>query len=151
MLMTYITMKNIIVCLILFANIFQSNAALEKRKCFLSSKFQVRVANNLPPYTEPIYLHCASGDDDLGRHKLERNQEFHWSFCERVIGTLFFCHLWWGSKEKAFDAFSGKWKGRCDSGTCSWIAKSDGIYFAKDSSKNSLAKMFNWEVSRASN
>ncbi|KAK6156327.1 hypothetical protein DH2020_010575 [Rehmannia glutinosa] len=132
-------------------------SALEKRKCFLSSKFQVRVANNLPPYTEPIYLHCASGDDDLGRHKLERNQEFHWSFCERVIGgtTLFFCHIWWitrdGSKEKAFDAFYAKWAERCDTGMCFWVARSDGIYFTKDNSKNSLTKMFNWEVSHASN
>ena len=91
----------------------------------------VYVINNLPPNSAPLKLHCASKDDDLGYHTLSTNQDYHWSFCDDVIPkTLYFCHLWWGSKNQAFDAYKQTWV-RPGSNQHYWVAKSDGIYFSE--------------------
>ncbi|EYU39656.1 hypothetical protein ABFS82_06G184900 [Erythranthe guttata] len=118
-------MKNIITCLVLLANILSTVTS----SCLFSDQYEVHVVNKMP--LPKLKLHCASGDNDLGgNHFNTPNFDFHWKFCENVLrNTLYFCHLSWGNKEVAFDAFKSK-KTECPNGVCYYEARSDGIYFA---------------------
>ncbi|KAI3458753.1 hypothetical protein Pfo_015416 [Paulownia fortunei] len=139
----------LLVFLIITTTILQISA-LEKRKCVFVWRYEVHIINNLPRRSAPLKLHCASRDDDLGYHTLPINQDFHWQFCANIFNTtLFFCHFWWGSKEKVFNVFDSDRRGKCDV-TCNWIAKSDGIYFSgfNFNTTKSLSKEFNWDVSK---
>ncbi|KAL6578162.1 hypothetical protein OROMI_010490 [Orobanche minor] len=110
----------------------------EKRFCFFTHKFVVRVINELPEDSPFLKLHCASGDDDLGYHDLPVNQVFGWSFCSKLVGdSLFFCHLWWGSRNRAFVALNTSWCDRCSK--CNYTAKTDGIYL-------NGKRTFTWKV-----
>ncbi|KAL6527146.1 hypothetical protein OROGR_016236 [Orobanche gracilis] len=110
----------------------------EKRFCFFTPKGAVRIINGLPENSPPLKIHCASGDDDLGFHDLGVNQDFKWSFCQNMVtNTLFFCHLWWGSKNRAFVAYDSRCTSICSK--CTWTAKSDGIYGNKK-------RILNWEI-----
>lgn len=114
--------------------------------CFLTKKHSVYVVNNLPPNSAPLKIHCASKNDDIGNHVLYANQDFYWDFCENFFpGTLFFCHFWWGSKEKAFEAYNqGKYGSTAHQYW--WIAKSDGIYFSNQTQLPSLNKIYDWNT-----
>ncbi|KAL7109689.1 hypothetical protein ACP275_06G190500 [Erythranthe tilingii] len=138
----YTMSKIILVFFIIELNILQNFAG----GCFLAPKLEVYIIHYLPPNSEPLKLHCASKDNDLGNHTMyDANQEFHWRFCENIIpNTLFFCHLWWGSKDIAFDAFRSKLI-EDDIDTYYWIAMSDGIYFSYDDKfPNYLMKKYDW-------
>ncbi|CAI9759772.1 unnamed protein product [Fraxinus pennsylvanica] len=116
-----------------------------KLRCPITDKYEVRVVNNLP---NTLRLHCASGDDELGFHNLYVNKDFHWEFCESYLGnTLFFCHLFWGSKDIAFDVFKSKKKRRCRRGACYYAAKPDGIYFSGYYPPRTLEKIYDWKTS----
>ncbi|GFP88793.1 hypothetical protein PHJA_001023000 [Phtheirospermum japonicum] len=88
-----------------------------------------------------MVVHCASGDDELGFHTLSVNEQFQWGFCP-APRTLFFCHLWWGSKQKSFDVFVSKFIKRTYDDYY-WVAASDGIYLSND--YKSFTKKFDWE------
>ncbi|KAI3470536.1 hypothetical protein Pfo_027199, partial [Paulownia fortunei] len=115
--------------------LFQAMAIEQKKGCFLTRKYTVHVMNHLPLWSNiPLRLHCASGDNDLGYHKLPIFGDFNWTFCDNIFGTtLYFCHLWWnsrlGPKQKAFNVFTEKWSPKCTSGVCYWAANQDGIHF----------------------
>lgn len=103
----------------------------EARICVFTDDFTVYVANKLPPNSDPLRIHCASRNNDLGYHNLTTNQDFHWSFCTSAFGrTLFFCHLWWGMKGVSFDVFKDSWAKRCSGDECYWTVKDDGIYLS---------------------
>uniref|UniRef100_A0A0V0H514 S-protein homolog n=1 Tax=Solanum chacoense TaxID=4108 RepID=A0A0V0H514_SOLCH len=74
------------------------------------NSFQVQVVNNIDPTKFPfnsIKIHCASKDNDMGFHDLSPNNKFEWSFKEKYFAnTMFFCHFWWGLKERAFEVFN---------------------------------------------
>lgn len=92
-----------------------------------------------------VRIHCASKDDDLGYHNLFPGQDFHWSFCAEFLPiTLFFCHLWWFPKEKAFEVYKESFT-RVRTPQSWWVAKSDGIYFSNQTDPTGLTKRFNWE------
>ncbi|KAL2459129.1 S-protein-like protein 1 [Forsythia ovata] len=121
-----------------YANLLKANSCL-------TQAYKVSVLNGLPQGSSPLKLHCASGNDDLGFHTLNINQDFSWKFCESIIqNTLFFCHLWWGSKNIAFDAFSSNSIEDCPEGVCLWVAKSDGIYF-RFNVIGQLEKKYSWQ------
>ncbi|GFP88795.1 hypothetical protein PHJA_001023200 [Phtheirospermum japonicum] len=86
-------------------------------------------------------VHCASGNDELGYHNLLFNQQFSWRFCN-APRTLFFCHLWWGPKQKSFDVFVSKFP-LTPYSDYYWFARSDGIYLSIDN--KSFTKKFDWE------
>ncbi|KAL3649747.1 hypothetical protein CASFOL_006150 [Castilleja foliolosa] len=105
--------------------------------CSLSVKVNVHVVNNLPSGSK-LKIHCASGDDDLGFHTLSINKEFQWGFCANPR-TLFFCHLWWGPKQRAFDVFVSS---ILIYPLHVWSARADGIYEAVN---GTFVKKFDWK------
>ncbi|XP_047979554.1 S-protein homolog 24-like [Salvia hispanica] len=115
------------------------------RKCFLTNEYTVHVVTFLPEDSPPLEFHCASGDDDLGNHKLTKyGTEVKWSFCDNITHTtLFFCTLHWGKKKKSLDVFKSSWRNKCSSGNCVWAAQEDGIYFANKPPVYN--KAFDWE------
>ncbi|KAL2249356.1 uncharacterized protein LOC105179615 [Sesamum indicum] len=134
---------------LLLSVLLQTNPS-QQLDCVFTPQFTVRVTNNLPLYTGPLRLHCASKDDDLGFHSISLFGEFKWSFCDRFVGdTLFFCHLWWdarnGTKTKQFDVFKSEWSPRCVSRVCNWAANEDGVYFTGYNPPQQWQKRYNWE------
>ncbi|GER28945.1 plant self-incompatibility protein S1 family [Striga asiatica] len=123
-----------LVLLVLFTYIFLTKG------CF-TDEYEVHLINRLP-YPR-LKFHCASGDNELGYHKVVPNFDFHWKFCESIWkNTLYFCHLWWQDKEIAFDIFTSKHN--CRLHECFWEARKDGIYLSYDS--ESFKKMFEWKT-----
>ncbi|GER42531.1 plant self-incompatibility protein S1 family [Striga asiatica] len=115
----------------------------EKRHCFFTRKFTIHITNKLPPKSDPLELHCASKDDDLGFHTLSPNQSFSWGFCENFVpNTLFFCHIWWESKDIGFESFNFEFHDGCipDGSQCFWEVRVDGLYRLTDSSRNRYGK-----------
>ncbi|KAK6137855.1 hypothetical protein DH2020_028410 [Rehmannia glutinosa] len=136
-------MKIIFLLFVIMLNILQSSA------CFPTAKIDIHVINNLPSKSPPLTLRCQSKDDDLGYHTLKVKQDFSWSFCENIYGrTLFFCHLWWGSKQQSFDVFKSKlFKSKftkVPKPQYYWIAKSDGIYFSNSNTPSTFTKKYDW-------
>lgn len=109
--------------------------------CIGSKLMRVSVANKV---SDPIVVHCASGDTDYGNRTIGVDHDFHWKFCTNIFGkTLFFCHLWWSSNHvgASFVVYnSSVEKTYCYGGFCYWIAKRDGIY-------NFDNKVYDWNTS----
>ncbi|KAL2469550.1 Plant self-incompatibility protein S1 family [Abeliophyllum distichum] len=114
--------------------------------------YDVHVVNGLPDSPNPLWVHCASGNDDLGERILHENEDFHWHFRDGILGrTLFFCHFWWGSKQRSFEVFHNPEKcefgyGRHDHNPCYWLVKPDGFYFSNlfPPPPSSLKKIYDW-------
>ncbi|EYU39663.1 hypothetical protein MIMGU_mgv1a024833mg, partial [Erythranthe guttata] len=105
----------------------------------------VQVVNSLP--FPDLTLRCASIAIDLGYYNITKNSNFHWKFCYIEV-TLFFCHLTWGDKNVAFDAYTSKNRDQCLRGMCNWEARPDGIYFAggiPPVSPVNFKKMYDWK------
>ena len=67
----------------------------------------VNVANSLEDNLD-MYLHCRSGDDDLGEHTLHHGESFGWKFDHNFFGgTKFWCIFNWNGnqEERKFDVF----------------------------------------------
>lgn len=142
LLTTHFTMKIFIPYFILFATIF-INFASAKKNCPITSPFDVHVINKL---TQPLTLHCASGDDDLGNREIAPDYDFNWSFCDIYLAnTLFFCHLWRDYHEISFDVFTMKLSEKCSNGLCFWEVRSDGIYFSGGKEPREFSKMYEWK------
>ncbi|OIT04436.1 hypothetical protein A4A49_65234, partial [Nicotiana attenuata] len=121
------------------------------RKCIFSSKYVVHIINKLPSRSSKLEIHCASKDNDLGYHNLTTNQDFNWSFCETFLNkTLFFCHFWWGLKEKKFDVFNDPYTCVKGSGNpnvltnCKWEVRKDGFYLEQYNNVNDTYYMYHY-------
>ncbi|KAL7117139.1 hypothetical protein ACP275_03G053400 [Erythranthe tilingii] len=136
-----ISIKKLLLIIFLSANVFQATTS-----CFFARKYRVQVVNRLPSNNSSLFLHCASGDDELGKRTIYAGQTFEWAFCASGFSkTLFFCHLWWGSKDRAFEVFNSKHSiNDCRSFLCSWSAMSDGIYYQDGQNGELLDKRYNW-------
>ncbi|KAL3627740.1 hypothetical protein CASFOL_029103 [Castilleja foliolosa] len=141
--MTNTTMKTLLIIIVILLNILQTLG----RGCTLKqNRIYIHVVNNLPSNSQQLKLRCQSADDDLGYHTLSINQEFEWSFCENVVGsTLFFCHLYWGSKQRVFDVFRSNMFVRSRHTQYYWVAKSDGIYSSHSKVESTYKKMIDWK------
>ncbi|KAF7132423.1 hypothetical protein RHSIM_Rhsim09G0055400 [Rhododendron simsii] len=75
-----------------------------------SGQITIHVISNVPDKpTGHLQVHCKSGDDDLKMRTLNDGGEFNWTFFDNIIQTtLFFCHFYWGSKDRVFDVFNRK-------------------------------------------
>nr|XP_009800927.1 PREDICTED: uncharacterized protein LOC104246751 [Nicotiana sylvestris] len=109
-----------------------------KGNIFKGKKYTVAIHNFLPNDNPPLYFHCASGDDDLGYHSLAALGQFSWSFRPNMwlwARTIFFCHFWWGSKNKAFVVYNDfdycVHSANVPKTTyCQWTVETDGIYLS---------------------
>lgn len=130
----------------LFLLIVSSCLLQTTTSCVFVPKYTVYVANNLPPNTPPLLLHCASKNDDLGNHTLSINQEFRFAFCEQPLVTLFYCRFQWNGKNLPIDVFNASWKdNRCRyNHLCYYGARSDGIYFSVQYPSTEFYKLYSW-------
>ncbi|GER56937.1 plant self-incompatibility protein S1 family [Striga asiatica] len=133
-------MKNSMMALVLILLVFISILQTSESRCVFGEVVYVEVTNNLPLKSPVLTLHCQSKDDDLGYHNLTTNKDFDWSFCEHALGrTLFFCHLWWGSRQKSFDVYHGKFPIGSQL-TNYWSARSEGLFFSKSNKTDHYVK-----------
>ncbi|KAL3653065.1 hypothetical protein CASFOL_002746 [Castilleja foliolosa] len=141
--MTTSKMKTVVLFFVIAFNFSQS---LVDAGCAKEFRITVHVVNNLPSKSPVLGLRCQSKDDDLGYHTLSLYQDYNWSFCLHLFGrTLFFCHLYWGAKQKAFDVFRDKLGGKVYQHHF-WSIRGDGIYnynFSTDVT-SPPTKMYDW-------
>lgn len=132
-------MRTSLLFLIIFVNsnlLISAFASPEKKFCLVGSAMTVFVANKL---TGPMNARCQSGDKDLGNCTVAVDTELSWSFCTSIFGrTLWFCHLYWGSKDKSFDVYNSKLADKgCERHECYWTARATGIYLYNE-------KFYDW-------
>ncbi|KAI8560833.1 hypothetical protein RHMOL_Rhmol04G0286500 [Rhododendron molle] len=95
----------------------------------------VHIISRIP---NELLLRCQSADDDLGNHTLSTGEEFKWNFHPNFFGTtLFFCHFYWGSKDKSVVTYDNNidWKYCHETSNyynCYWEARPDGFYASGD-------------------
>ncbi|KAH7844030.1 hypothetical protein Vadar_023511 [Vaccinium darrowii] len=99
-----------------------------------AARYGIHITSRVPNKPSPLRVRCQSKDDDFGMHTLYEGQEFKWYF-NRGLTTLYFCHFYWGSKDKVFDVFNVTTTddGYCnrtygDAIECLWEARPDGFY-----------------------
>ncbi|KAG5527724.1 hypothetical protein RHGRI_028609 [Rhododendron griersonianum] len=67
-------------------------------------KVTVHIISAVSNQPTPLIAHCRTRDDDFGNHTLYKSQEFVWRFVPDFFGrTVYFCHFYWGSKQRVFD------------------------------------------------
>lgn len=108
--------------------------------------YQVAVENGL---NNTLWVHCKSGDSDLGPHKLAKDANFSWVFKTSVLKKrLYFCGLTWNKHwRKTFDAFTDEQEfvdRGCGGRHCFWKALDDGIYLY-NIYKAKFFKKFKWD------
>lgn len=113
------------------------------------SKTGVHVTSRLPNYPAPLQVRCQSGDNDLGMHTLRTNEELTWRFTPNIWQTtLFFCHFYWGSKNRSFAVYNNRLRrDYCHnraSRVCDyyWLAKEDAFFISTDN--QTWEKVNNW-------
>ncbi|WMV48161.1 hypothetical protein MTR67_041546 [Solanum verrucosum] len=106
-----------------------------KGSIFDGPKYNVYVWNALPNNSPTLTVHCASKDDDIGFHDIAPTTYINWSFhASTLLKTMFFCHFWWNSNDKAFEVFNDLDTCVKDSNitaratVCQWTVKEDGFY-----------------------
>ena len=109
--------------------------------------YQVSIENGLSDST--LWVHCKSGDSDLGLHMISRKGNFSWVFKTSLWRqTLCFCGLTWDYHgRKVFDAFIDKEDfvdKKCGGRHCFWKAIDDGIYLY-NIWKHKLIKRYMWD------
>ncbi|KAI8560829.1 hypothetical protein RHMOL_Rhmol04G0286500 [Rhododendron molle] len=98
-------------------------------------KYCLHIISRIP---NELLLRCQSADDDLGNHTLSTGEEFKWNFHPNFFGTtLFFCHFYWGSKDKSVVTYDNNidWKYCHETSNyynCYWEARPDGFYASGD-------------------
>ncbi|PIN10420.1 hypothetical protein CDL12_11926 [Handroanthus impetiginosus] len=139
--MSYNSHKNIFAFLIFAAFLLRSISA----DCNpFAQPFYVHVIDNINS-KDPLLLHCASGDDELGNHTLYNNGVFNFKFCETFFHrTLFFCRFRWTWKSIAVDVYKSKSRFDCSSFHCFWSARTDGIYFSGLNPPKNWTKRYSW-------
>ncbi|XP_019176851.1 PREDICTED: uncharacterized protein LOC109172157 [Ipomoea nil] len=115
-------------------------------------KTTIFLNNQLPQESDVFKVHCFSKDNDLGYHDVSKdNSPFAWSFSENFWGTtLFACHFWWGSKDKAFDVFGGAIHPKIDptkkfhAGKYYYYVRSDAFYLSHNGNPSEARKVVTW-------
>ncbi|CAN4090971.1 unnamed protein product [Withania somnifera] len=132
---------------LLLLSITPLNFSLAK-KCIFSQKYEVHVINKLAPNTPQLRVHCASKNSEVGNQNLAIGEDLNWSFCEALFDrSLYFCHFWWGSKDKAFEVFNDP--SYCVKNAkhvnflkyCKWEVRNDGFYLEQYDASNSTYYM----------
>lgn len=123
-------MRTTVLFLIIFVNsnlLISTFASISVKKFCPAGTPIDYVVNKL---TEPLNARCQSGDKDLGNRTIAATNELSWDFCNNLFGrTLWFCHLYWGSKDKVFDVYNSKLaKKYCVNNECGRLEQMVSIY-----------------------
>ncbi|XP_073120003.1 S-protein homolog 5-like [Henckelia pumila] len=113
--------------------------------------YEVHVVNNLPS-TPGLFIHCASGNDDLGNHTLNLNEEFTWHFHMNFWQTTkYFCRFRWENRDVAHDVFNYKLSSSCEydhhqaeGNICYWSVTLDGFYLGNQIPPQNVMKIYDW-------
>ncbi|KAK9102500.1 hypothetical protein Sjap_019754 [Stephania japonica] len=123
--------------------VFASNAS---GAFHVNQKVHDHVYNNITLYAR-LDVHCKSKQDDLGLQWVGYEQEFVFNFYPNIQETtLFWCNLSWEDPDtgrvysQGIKAFT---PGKCLT-DCYWLAKRDGIYFAKDDGPQDYKWAYPW-------
>lgn len=119
------------------------------------SKYKIIVLNDIiQKNAAPLKVHCQSKDNDLGYHILPFARDLDWSFRANFWATTrFYCHFWWGRKQRAFDVFYDGWSEFCDApkdsidnrNYCFWVVRTDGFYFSNRLLNSTLERKYTWQ------
>ncbi|OVA10709.1 Plant self-incompatibility S1 [Macleaya cordata] len=120
-----------ILVLVIFAILLVSESNSSKN--FMVPTVHVSIVNEIAD-KQILTIHCKSKDDDLGEHKLEYGQDFHWKFHINLFGTtLYWCSMWWTDSngrliQGSFDTYKADrdWI-RCGR-HCKYPVRQDGVY-----------------------
>ncbi|PIN14478.1 hypothetical protein CDL12_12880 [Handroanthus impetiginosus] len=124
---------NIISKMLVIVFVLSFNLVDVARTLSLNKKYEVHIENDLPEDDpNPLLVHCASKDNEIINGTIPRDKEIYWHFHMNLFSrTVYFCHFWWGSRNKAFEVFNRKLRQFCeDDGyilqLISWLK----VYFA---------------------
>ncbi|GFP92851.1 hypothetical protein PHJA_001429400 [Phtheirospermum japonicum] len=110
-------------------------------------KHELNIYCEVPANSSSVIAHCGSKDDDFGSRELYPSEYFGWRFRTNLIrSTLYFCHFWWGSKNKSLVVFQGDW----DSDyyyMYSYVINKYGVYLSNDRNNHSanLGLVSTWD------
>ncbi|KAL8058896.1 hypothetical protein ABFX02_03G051900 [Erythranthe guttata] len=120
--------------LVLSANILEA--------CFFTTEFTVQIiADPSLGAKLPLTIHCSSGNEDLGIHKLYGDytahgyRSFGWKFCENLIGnSVYTCDFHWHKKKIRFQVFNSAFSDKaCQyESTCTWYVHTDAFHLNLD-------------------
>lgn len=139
-----------------FISITSSSGSENRTSSSPPSKFhitnpgEVHIRSDLPNNSQPLFLRCQSGDTDFGMHKLYVGEEFYWKFRLHAFGrTLYFCHFYWGQKQRIFNVFDKhSVLSLCvvplsQDLVCIWKVREEAFYVSHDNKR--FKKMHIWE------
>ncbi|XAR62734.1 hypothetical protein NMG60_11017594 [Bertholletia excelsa] len=108
---------------------------------------EMNVVSRVPNTPSPSKVRCQSKDDDIGAHILLTGQRLRWEFGKTFMqATLFFCHFYWGSKQKTFIVYDSKLSFHCRNPQYCWLtweARPEGFYLS-DNNERTWMKMNDW-------
>ena len=89
---------------------------------FQNPEITVKITNALKVQNQ-LTVHCKSGNDDLGVHKLTPWARYYFSFHPNLWGsTLFYCSFHWPGSSYYFDIYKDKRdRKNCENVLCSWF------------------------------
>ena len=104
---------------------------------------------------DPVTVHIKSGDDDLGDHTLEFNDNENWSFCENFWETtLFYAYFnCKGTKSVSFNVWDhdtgdlyGSGSARSHERKLVWLVRDDGFYVGQNhtSFPDGMTHLYDW-------
>ncbi|RXH72338.1 hypothetical protein DVH24_012022 [Malus domestica] len=91
-------------------------------------------------------LQCKSNDDDLGKHDLSFQSNFHWEFKSNSLfpNTLFYCNMWWQNVYGSFDVYKAQRDDNRCASKCWWRIKQTGA-FSYDETKDRWDLVYIWQ------
>ncbi|KAL0551299.1 hypothetical protein IC582_010385 [Cucumis melo] len=117
-----------------FASLFTNEGKID----FRSPPMTVNITNEINGVNNQLTVHCKSGDDDLGVHKLPHLVSYTFTFRPNFWGsTLFYCKFQWSSWLHYFDIYKDSRDNlRCNQTLCLWIISEKGICMFNYDTKN---------------
>ncbi|KAJ9182191.1 hypothetical protein P3X46_006214 [Hevea brasiliensis] len=116
----------------------------------IGERYNVYIINDLNQ--DVLNVHCKSKDDDLGAHKLQVKEKFHFTFRVNLWGTtLFWCNFNWGNNINHGGGYRIFWykddllrKCGYKEKECTWSARNSGIYL-KNVPENQFQIFYEWQ------
>lgn len=109
------------------------------------NKRVVRIRNAMNGNVSSLLIHCKSGTEDMGVHKLAARQYFEWEFKQIPFTKMIYtCNIKWNETVKQIDAYStARDKKRCKL-KCWWRLRTDGGY-AYNEQKEVYELLYPWK------